>query len=54
MDVKISLLSLFVVWFIGVPFCIGATYSLKEEIVGNAFYSHFDWEAVEDPNHGRV
>jgi hypothetical protein len=29
-------------------------YFLKDEIVGPAFYSYFDWEAIDDPTHGRV
>ncbi|KAH9475540.1 putative glycosidase C21B10.07 [Psilocybe cubensis] len=36
------------------PQTFGATYILSENIIGDAFYSHFDWEAVPDPNHGRV
>ncbi|KDR71891.1 hypothetical protein GALMADRAFT_102381 [Galerina marginata CBS 339.88] len=33
---------------------VGATYLLKEDIVGPLFYTHFDWQAIDDPTHGRV
>jgi hypothetical protein len=33
---------------------IGATYTLSDNIVGNAFYDAFNWEAISDPTHGRV
>ena len=36
------------------PVSSGARYLLKENIIGAAFYDHFDWEAVDDPSHGRV
>lgn len=29
-------------------------YFLSDDIVGPAFYTHFDWEAIDDPTHGRV
>ncbi|PPQ84763.1 hypothetical protein CVT26_014294 [Gymnopilus dilepis] len=29
-------------------------YHLTEDIVGAGFYSHFEWENVTDPSHGRV
>ncbi|KJA15432.1 glycoside hydrolase family 16 protein [Hypholoma sublateritium FD-334 SS-4] len=29
-------------------------YHLTEKVVGRDFYSHFNWEAIEDPTHGRV
>ncbi|KAF4622601.1 hypothetical protein D9613_009002 [Agrocybe pediades] len=31
-----------------------STYYLKENVVGRDFYSHFDWQAIKDPTHGRV
>ncbi|KAF9562372.1 glycoside hydrolase family 16 protein, partial [Agrocybe pediades] len=37
-----------------VPSSLGAQYLLKENIIGSGFYDHFDWEAVDDPSHGRV
>jgi hypothetical protein len=32
----------------------GATYSLSDSVVGEGFYSAFSFEAIADPNHGRV
>lgn len=32
----------------------GGLYHLTESIVGREFYDHFNWEAIEDPTHGRV
>lgn len=32
----------------------GATYSLSDSIIGESFYSAFSFEAIADPNHGRV
>jgi len=32
----------------------GATYMLSENIVGEGFYSSFNFEAIADPTHGRV
>lgn len=29
-------------------------YYISEDIVGPAFYTHFNWEAIVDPTHGRV
>ena len=29
-------------------------FSLKDNIVGHAFYSYFEWETFDDPTHGRV
>ena len=38
-----------------IPACAyGAIYSLSDEICGLGFYSFFEWEAIEDPTHGRV
>ncbi|PPQ94921.1 LOW QUALITY PROTEIN: hypothetical protein CVT25_004407 [Psilocybe cyanescens] len=50
--IKPTVISLFVLS--SLSYTLGATYFLKENIVGESFYSHFDWEAVADPNHGRV
>jgi len=33
---------------------IATTYSLADNIVGNAFYSAFDWQRISDPTNGRV
>jgi hypothetical protein len=33
---------------------LAAIYSLDEEIVGEDFYTAFDWEAIADPTQGRV
>jgi len=33
---------------------LGRAYILKEDIIGPGFYTHFDWEAIDDPSHGRV
>jgi hypothetical protein len=32
----------------------GATYSLSDSIVGEGFYSAFNFEAIADPTYGRV
>ena len=32
----------------------GATYSLSDSIVGEGFYSAFNFEAIPDPTDGRV
>jgi hypothetical protein len=32
----------------------GATYVLRENIVGEGFYDSFSFEAIPDPTHGRV
>lgn len=32
----------------------GATYSLSDSIVGEGFYSAFNFEAIADPTDGRV
>ncbi|KAF8970936.1 glycoside hydrolase family 16 protein [Flammula alnicola] len=32
----------------------GKTYFRSSDIVGPAFYNHFNWEAIDDPTHGRV
>jgi hypothetical protein len=32
----------------------GAIYSLSDEVCGPGFYGFFEWEAIEDPTHGRV
>ena len=32
----------------------GAIYSLSDDVCGLGFYSFFEWEAIEDPTHGRV
>ncbi|KAF5313916.1 hypothetical protein D9619_013047 [Psilocybe cf. subviscida] len=32
----------------------GGLYYISEDIVGSAFYTHFNWEAISDPTHGRV
>lgn len=38
-----------------IPACAyGAIYSLSDEVYGPGFYSFFEWEAIEDPTHGRV
>ncbi|KAF8193713.1 glycoside hydrolase family 16 protein [Pholiota molesta] len=33
---------------------LSGKYFLSDEIVGPAFYTYFDWEAIDDPTHGRV
>ncbi|KAF5341821.1 hypothetical protein D9611_001175 [Ephemerocybe angulata] len=33
---------------------LGVTYSLSDNVVGNGFYDAFNWEAIDDPTHGRV
>lgn len=33
---------------------LASTYYLSENIVGNDFYRHFDWQAKKDPTNGRV
>jgi hypothetical protein len=35
------------------PF-VSAHYSLKDQYIGNDFYSGFQWETADDPTHGRV
>ena len=37
-----------------IPAILGATYTLSDTIVGNAFYDAFSWQAISDPTHGRV
>jgi hypothetical protein len=32
----------------------GATYHLRDNIVGAGFFNAFEWQAIEDPTHGRV
>ena len=32
----------------------GATYHLEDNVVGGAFFDAFEWQAIEDPTHGRV
>ncbi|EAU84955.2 glycosyl hydrolase family 16 [Coprinopsis cinerea okayama7 len=36
------------------PAVQAAPYSIAENIVGEGFYSAFDWQAISDPTHGRV
>lgn len=31
-----------------------ATYTLEDNIVGPDFYDAFEWQAIDDPTHGRV
>lgn len=33
---------------------ISATYPLSDTVIGSAFYSAFNFEAIADPTHGRV
>ncbi|KAF8901352.1 glycoside hydrolase family 16 protein [Gymnopilus junonius] len=35
-------------------FPVNAVYFLRENIFGPLFYTHFVWEAIDDPTHGRV
>ncbi|KAJ2929630.1 hypothetical protein H1R20_g7464, partial [Candolleomyces eurysporus] len=32
----------------------GETYHLRDNVVGGAFFDAFEWQAIEDPTHGRV
>ena len=32
----------------------GATYLLRDNIVGAGFFDAFEWQAIDDPTHGRV
>jgi len=36
------------------PVFAGNRYQLSNKIVGNDFYDNFNWEAINDPTHGRV
>ncbi|TEB31665.1 endo-beta-glucanase [Coprinellus micaceus] len=38
----------------GISGVMGAKYSLSDNIVGDGFYSAFEWQAISDPTHGRV
>lgn len=38
----------------GISGVTGAKYSLSDNIVGDGFYSAFEWQAISDPTHGRV
>jgi hypothetical protein len=33
---------------------LGGTYQRSEHIVGNGFYTSFDFQAIGDPTNGRV
>ncbi|KAH9475564.1 putative glycosidase C21B10.07 [Psilocybe cubensis] len=33
---------------------LAKTYALTDTVVGSSFYNFFEWEAIDDPTHGRV
>lgn len=48
---KTLVLAVSLINFVGVQ---AATYSLRDNIVGSSFFDSFEWQAIDDPTHGRV
>jgi hypothetical protein len=44
----------YTIYMVAISGAMAAKYTLSDNIVGDGFYSAFDWQAISDPTHGRV